>query len=87
MPTYRHQVDKYLNRPDIYKRQEQLYKNAKARQQSILLRKAIIEARDRQQYTNELERLRGIIENTTLSGKTVESIKKRTEEIKNMRFI
>ena len=58
----------------------------KAKAQSIVLRNKMLEYRDKVNYTNELDRIRGYLSrhDTRFPIGTVERLKKREEELKKL---
>jgi hypothetical protein len=56
----------------------------KAKAQSTAMRNKTVEYRDKVNYQNELDRIRGYLSNSLLGATTVERLNRRTEDLKKL---
>ena len=55
-----------------------------AKKQSIVMRNKTLQYRDKVNYQNEMDRIRGCLSNTRLPVATLERLHRRQEELKNL---
>ena len=77
-------VDRYnkmqLHQLEILK----MNQNKKTKAQSIALRNKTLQLRDKINYANELDRIKGYLSDTRLPMGNIERLKKREEELKKL---
>ena len=56
----------------------------RAKAQSTAMRNKTVEYRDKVNYQNELDRIRGYLSNSLLGATTVERLNRRTEDLKKL---
>ena len=56
----------------------------RAKAQSTAMRNKTVEYRDKVNYQNELDRIRGYLSNSRLGATTVERLNRRTEDLKKL---
>lgn len=80
---YRHKLNmETVHNPIYWKQVKDKLEAANTKQSSIAFRKKLLDDQNRMNYTNEYERIRGVLEHSSLPAVTVESLKKRREHLK-----
>jgi septation ring formation regulator EzrA len=72
------------NQLNYYKRQRNIIKAHHTKASLISLRKDWLDRQKASSYQNEYDRIRGILQNSSLPGVTKESLNKRVKELKQM---
>ena len=72
------------NRLNYYKRQRNIIKAHQTKASLISLRKEWLDRQKSSNYQNEYDRIRGILQNSSLPGVTKENLNKRVKNLKEM---
>ena len=78
---YQSFVDSYRNRPNYYRTAKYKLEIQDAKQKSIMFRNNLLKNRQKTNYQNEYDRLRGIIAHTVVPMETKERIEERLKDI------
>ena len=71
------------NRLNYYKQQRNIIKAHQTKASLISLRKEWLDTQQKNNYQNEYDRIRGILNKSVLPGVTTEHFKKRAETLEN----
>jgi septation ring formation regulator EzrA len=72
------------NQLNFYKRQRNIIKAHQTKASLITLRKDWLDRQKASNYQNEYDRIRGILQNSSLPGVTKDSLNKRVKELKKL---
>jgi len=81
-PEFQHHRNRQTQLVDRYNKMQLEYKKAKA--QSTALRNKTLQYRDKINYANELDKIRGYLSDTRLPMGNIERLKRREEELKKL---
>jgi hypothetical protein len=78
---YQSFIDSYRNRPNYYRTAKYKLEIQDTKRKSIAFRNNILKNREKANYQNEYDRLRGIIAHTVVPMETKERIEQRLKDI------
>jgi len=73
-----------VHNPIYWKQVKDKLEAANTKQASIAFRKKLLDDQNRMNYSNEYERINGILLHSSLPAVTLESLKKRREHLKTL---
>ena len=73
-----------VHNPLYWKQVKDKLEAANTKQASIAFRKKLLDDQNRMNYSSEYERIRSILNHSSLPSVTVEGLKKRKEELKKL---
>jgi len=71
-----------VHNPIYWKQVKDRLEAANSKQASIAFRKKLLDDQKRMNYSNEYERINGILNHSSLPSRTIEGLKKRREDLK-----